>query len=184
MECLEEHIPPTTHRARALCSILSKIKYLQIILAIPKAVISIPQALLDVLCALTTDLAVNQLNSCLCAITAFMNLCNLLMTFFFFGFLVQVGNDPLKAWNLSSLLRVVVPALSVIYYVVAIYCTAEAYREFKAIVYDTLKAETHASQTNSSNKRFFESILIKTFVDPITARSSVNDVVVNMPLGV
>ena len=156
MECLEVHIPPTTHRAQALCSILSKIKYLQIVLAIPKAVISIPQALLDTLGALTIDLAVQQLNGCLAAIATLMNVCNLLMTLFYLGSLVQVGNDPLKVWSIVTIIRLVAPALSIIYYVVAIYCTTEAYKEFTAITCE-LKAEIQPSNTLNGIKFDFTS---------------------------
>jgi len=136
-----DSVPPPTQKSKILVKILRVLFILELIICFPKLLFSIWSFLMELVGCIYLYYAYNQLNYCNCVIYIFFCMINIVNILDILGNLIQqnvelLSNDPINSLILAD------SGLSFILYVVSIYFTFQAYKEFKGIALDIIKASS------------------------------------------
>ncbi|CAK81904.1 unnamed protein product (macronuclear) [Paramecium tetraurelia] len=150
--CVGDIVPPTTEKAKVLRRIIFFIIFLQICLALGKLYYDMWAGVAEFTSAFILWCAQAQLNYCNCVIYIFFCLMNT------FLIVVNFMTDIQNKVNLEQLSndgrnQFLLQAISLTFYIVSVYFTFQAYKEFKGIAYDVYAATTNDHVLSKSNIR-------------------------------
>ena len=153
-----DSVPAPTQKSQVLVKILRIIFFFELIICIPKVWFSIWCFLMELIGCIYLYYAYNQLNYCNCVIYIFFCLMNIVNILDVLGNLIQ-QNVNLLTFDTTNLVILIDSFLSFIIYVVSIYYAFQAYKEFKGIALDVIKASssdygfsmTHHTDINMQN---------------------------------
>ncbi|KAM3146823.1 hypothetical protein pb186bvf_000977 [Paramecium bursaria] len=147
--CIGDTVPPTTEKAKVLRQILYFLLAIQLALSLIKFYFQIWGGIAEFISIFILCSALSQLNYCNCVIYIFFCLMNTFVIIV--NFLTDIQNRVnLETQPQSQQYQFVLQSASLTFYIVSVYFSFQAYREFKGIAYDVYAATTN-NQSRSVN---------------------------------
>ena len=131
--CIGDTVPPTTEKSRVLRNILIFIIVMQVFLGLAKLYGDLWSGVAEFISVLVLYCAQAQLNYCNCVIYIFFCMMNCFSILVYFATNVQNDVD-MQVLQFKERYYFMVSVVSLTFYIVGIYFTFQAYREFKVLL--------------------------------------------------
>jgi len=135
MCCFQQPIVSPSQRAKNVTSILKILVLVELLLGVMKIIFYAPfSGIYELIDAWILCMAYSQMNFCTLVIYMFICMSNFVYAFAYVGWIIQFS-----LWDLLNATRTtgfVVMIFAMIFYVVAIYYCFQAYREYKALLFE------------------------------------------------